>query len=94
MKINGLGLNQGLNLQSSKQQPKEGFAEFLLDKIKQVDAEQKHAEEMIQALAEGKDVSLADVALSISKADLDFRLLLRIRNKIIDAYNEIMRMQI
>ena len=94
MKISGLGLNQGIGLQATKQKNQEDFAEFLLEKIKQVDSEQKHAEEMIQALAEGKDVSLADVALSISKADLDFKLLLRIRNKIIDAYNEIMRMQI
>ncbi len=70
------------------------FEKFLLDKIKQVDNEQKKAEEMIQALAEGKDVSLADVALSISKADLDFKLLLRIRNKVLDAYHEVMRMQI
>jgi len=91
--------NMGFNLKSFEKlsdngAPKESFEKFFLDKIKEVDSEQKKAEEMVQALAEGKDVSLADVALSISKADLDFKLLLRIRNKILDAYQEVMRMQI
>ena len=70
------------------------FKDFLLEKIKEVDESQKKAEKAIQALAKGEDVDLAEVALTISKADLDFKLLLRIRNKVIEAYQEIMRMQI
>ncbi len=76
-----------------KKQDAPSFEKFLLDKIKEVDNSQKKAEEMIQALAEGKNVDLSQVALTIAKADLDFKLLLRIRNKILDAYQEIMRMQ-
>jgi flagellar hook-basal body complex protein FliE len=49
---------------------------------------------MLEALAKGEDIDFSEVALAISKADLNFKLLLRIRNKILEAYQEIMRMQI
>jgi flagellar hook-basal body complex protein FliE len=59
-----------------------------------VDDSQKKALAAIEALAKGEDVDISDVALSISKADTNFKLLLRIRNKVLEAYQEIMRMQI
>ena len=94
MKIyNSLNLN-GFNNIIPKKQNIPDFKDFLLEKIKEIDNSQKQAEKMIQALAKGEDVDLSQVALTISKADLDFKLLLRIRNKILDAYQEIMRMQI
>jgi flagellar hook-basal body complex protein FliE len=70
------------------------FKDFLMDKLKEVDDSQKKALAAIEALAKGEDVDISDVALSISKADTNFKLLLRIRNKVLEAYQEIMRMQI
>ncbi|MBZ4681102.1 flagellar hook-basal body complex protein FliE [Thermodesulfobacterium sp.] len=70
------------------------FKDFLMEKLKEVDDSQKKALAAIEALAKGEDVDISDVALSISKADTNFKLLLRIRNKVLEAYQEIMRMQI
>ncbi len=93
MKIYNSSILNDFNNIVQKKQNVPNFKDFLLEKIKEVDNSQKQAEKMIQALAEGKDVDLSQVALTIAKADLDFKLLLRIRNKILDAYQEIMRMQ-
>lgn len=70
------------------------FQEFLSEKIKEIDKNEKEALKAIESLAKGEDIDLSEVALKISKADANFKLLLRIRNKILEAYQEIMRMQI
>lgn len=70
------------------------FGRFLWEQLKEIDAKEKLAEEAIQALAKGEDIDLAEVAMKISQADNSMKLLLRIRNKILEAYQEIMRMQI
>ncbi|MCD6489369.1 MAG: flagellar hook-basal body complex protein FliE [Thermodesulfobacterium sp.] len=70
------------------------FKNLFFEKIKEIDTSQKEAQRMLEALAKGEDVDFTEVALAISKADLDFKLLLRVRNKILEAYQEIMRMQI
>lgn len=80
------------NLQSTQKKP--DFKTFLLEKIKEVDESQKKAHQILEALAKGEDIDLSDVAFTLSKADINFKLLLRIRNKILEAYQEIMRMQI
>lgn len=70
------------------------FLDLLAQKIREVDASQKEALSYVEALARGEEVDLSEVALTISKADLNLKLLLRIRNKVLEAYNEIMRLQI
>ncbi|MCS7198750.1 MAG: flagellar hook-basal body complex protein FliE [Caldimicrobium sp.] len=70
------------------------FGRLLWEQLKEVDAKEKLAEEAIQALARGEDIDPAEVAMKISQADNSMKLLLRVRNKILEAYQEIMRMQI
>jgi flagellar hook-basal body complex protein FliE len=82
------------NLQNKTLENKLDFKNFFLQKIKEIDNSQKEAQKMLEALAKGEDIDFSEVALAISKADLNFKLLLRIRNKILEAYQEIMRMQI
>uniref|UniRef100_A0A7V4JPT2 Flagellar hook-basal body complex protein FliE n=1 Tax=Thermodesulfobacterium geofontis TaxID=1295609 RepID=A0A7V4JPT2_9BACT len=97
MKINFNTNVQIKNLQQPQNKPLENkldFKNFFLEKIKEVDNSQKEAQKMLEALAKGEDIDFSEVALAISKADLNFKLLLRIRNKILEAYQEIMRMQI
>lgn len=70
------------------------FKELLLQKLKEIDESQKQALSYVEALAKGEEIDLSEVVLALSKADLNLRLLLRIRNKVLEAYNEIMRLQI
>jgi flagellar hook-basal body complex protein FliE len=59
----------------------------------EVDQEIKGANRKTEEFAVGKEYDLHEIMIASEKADLSFRLLLQIRNKLLDAYQEIMRMQ-
>lgn len=71
-----------------------GFGKILLESLKEIDKREKQAEAALESLAKGEDIDPAEVAMKISSADVSMKLLLRIRNKVLEAYQEIMRMQI
>lgn len=69
-----------------------GFGDVIKGAIEKVDALERDANNTIVNLLEGNaDVNESMVALQ--KADISMRLLLTVRNKVLDAYREIMRMQ-
>lgn len=70
------------------------FAETLKEAVGQVNELQKTADVKAQELATGKTDDVAGVMLASEKADIALRTMVQVRNKIIDAYQEIMRMQV
>ena len=70
------------------------FKELLNTAIKSVSDTQTGADEMISKLAAGQNIELHNVMLAAQKASLTLQLALQIKNKVTDAYSEIMRMQI
>jgi flagellar hook-basal body complex protein FliE len=52
------------------------------------------ADQAIQALATGQADDLHTVSLAVAQADLAFRMLLELRNRLTEAYQEVMRMQV
>lgn len=54
----------------------------------------QQAENSVRDLALGRTDSLHEVMLQVAQADLSFRLVLEIRNRLTEAYQEIMKMQI
>lgn len=62
--------------------------------IANVNRDQVMADQAIEQFALGKSGSLNDVVLATAKADLSLQLLVEIRNKLMDSYQEIMRMQV
>jgi flagellar hook-basal body complex protein FliE len=70
------------------------FADMVKDLVQQTDRQQIQAEQEVQKLVTGETDSIHDVVLTTSKADLAFRLMMEIRNRLIASYQEIMRMQI
>ncbi len=70
------------------------FSDLLFDKIAESNQSIKTSEESIKGLLVGKEKNLHGTILSIEKADISFRFLMQVRNKMLDAYKEIMRMQI
>ncbi|AEH45666.1 flagellar hook-basal body complex subunit FliE [Thermodesulfatator indicus DSM 15286] len=96
MKINGLGNPYGIKNVSNKTRPdsKGDFMDLLKKEISSVDAAQKVAAENLKAFATGENPDLTALTLSLTKADLSFRLLLQVRNKVLQAYEEVMRMQL
>jgi flagellar hook-basal body complex protein FliE len=55
---------------------------------------QAQADQAVQELALGKTDDLHRVLLAVSQADLSFRLILEIRNRLTDAFQEVTRMQV
>jgi len=70
------------------------FGDLLLDSIQEADRLQHSADAAIQGLATGKVENVAEVMTAVEKADLAFRTLMQVRNKLVDAYEELMRLRI
>ena len=50
---------------------------------------QQEADQAVESLATGGDVAPAEVLTAVQKADLAFRMMMQIRNKLVDAYTNI-----
>jgi len=70
------------------------FSTMLQSQIKEVNQLQNEADSSIEQLIVGRSRNLHETMIALEKADISFRLMMEVRNKIIDAYHEIMRMQV
>jgi flagellar hook-basal body complex protein FliE len=73
---------------------KSGFRELLEDFIEDVNKDQFDAKLAEEALVEGNVENIEELMYRIEKAELSLRLLVEIRNKALESYQEIMRMQV
>lgn len=94
--INLTGLETAPSVSSGDGAQKSGtdFSKFLSDALSQVDALQTKADTASLALATGQVQDLSEVMVALEKASLSLSLTVATRDKVIDAYNQIMRMQI
>lgn len=70
------------------------FKNMLLDSIKQVNTMQQDADHAVENLFTGGDVDPAEVLTAVQKADLAFRMMMQVRNKLTAAIQEIKGIQI
>jgi len=71
-----------------------GFKEMLTNSLASVNQTLQKADEASAAVATGKSENLHDAMVSFEKAETALKFLVQVRNKAIDAYQEIMRMQV
>jgi flagellar hook-basal body complex protein FliE len=72
-----------------------GFAELLQSSIEAVNRAQSTASEMAAALERGdKTASLPEVMIALQKASLSFQAMTEVRNRLVNAYQEVMNMPI
>jgi len=71
-----------------------GFGAILKDAISTVNELQKQSDQEIQKLMTGESQDLHTTVIAMQKADLSFQMMMQVRNKIVQAYQEIMRMQV
>jgi len=98
--INGLGIPQpparpaqpgGPTLEPSDGQQE--FGRLLLDSLNHADSAQQTAQaEIEKGLAEG-DITQVEIMTSMKKADMALRMMIQVRNKILDAYDEIKQLR-
>lgn len=70
------------------------FAEILKEAFDKVNQVQKNAERMASDFALGKISNIHEVIIEAEKATIALRLTTEVRNRIVEAYREIMRMQL
>ena len=75
-------------------QPAEGFADSITSALESVSAAEFSADAIAQDIATGGEASVQELMTSMTKAQLSVDLLVQVRNKAVEAYQEIMRMQI
>ena len=68
------------------------FQNTLSGLISDVDAQLKETDQLTQDFAMGKNNNIHEVMIASEKAGISLKFLLQIRNKLLDAYQEIMRM--
>jgi len=80
--------------ESAKEQGGASFGEVLREAITTVNDVQKQSDLAIQKLMTGETQDLHTTLIAVQKADLSFQMMMQVRNKIVQAYQEIMRMQV
>ncbi|MBN6887160.1 flagellar hook-basal body complex protein FliE [Cytobacillus horneckiae] len=70
------------------------FAEYLKNSIETVNDAQIKSDQMTEKLARGENVDLHDVMIASQKASVSVQLTMEVRNKAVEAYQEVMRMQV
>lgn len=70
------------------------FEELLRSTLGDANHLQAKAESSIQALATGKDIDPATVVNAVNQADLAVRTMIQIRNRLVEAFNELRQLQI
>jgi flagellar hook-basal body complex protein FliE len=70
------------------------FKNILLEALDQVNSMQQQADAAVEQLVTGGDVNPAEVLTTLQKADMSFKLMLQIRNKLVQAYQEVNNIRI
>jgi flagellar hook-basal body complex protein FliE len=71
-----------------------GFGSALMQSVDKLNALQQSADSQAQALATGRATDVSSVAMEVERASLALQLASQVRTKLVDAYQEIFRMQV
>ncbi len=95
--IGAIANNQAQQIQkpagNAQQENVNGAFKALEKYLSNVDQAQTQSDMSIQDLLAGKNEDIASVVAAVAKADISFKVLVGVRNKLIDAYKQTMNMQ-
>jgi flagellar hook-basal body complex protein FliE len=72
----------------------EGFSQIFKQKLDEVKAAQNHSDKLTNELVTGEVKDIHEVMIASQKASLSLQLTVQVRNKVVEAYQEVMRMQL
>ncbi|NOQ86563.1 MAG: flagellar hook-basal body complex protein FliE [Deltaproteobacteria bacterium] len=72
----------------------DSFGKLLKNSMEEVNQLQNEADRSIEQLVAGESKNLHETMIAMEKANISFRLMMEVRNKIIEAYQDVMRMQV
>lgn len=87
-------LKRTADSQGGQSSGKSEFLDLLEKGIKEINASSQEAEKASMDLASGKSSNVHETMLAVTKAELGFNMMVQMRNKVIEAYQEVMRMQV
>jgi len=93
MEVNKIGFNflkEGLSQKDKGEDLIESFKEF----VEWVNAQQLKSEALKEKVLKGEDIPLHEIVIASEKASVALNLLIEIRNKLVEAYKELLRMQL
>ncbi len=70
------------------------FKDLLLNSIQDVNSMQQQADKAVETLMTGGDAEPAEVLTAVQKADLAFRLMMQMRNKLMQVYQEVKEIRV
>ncbi len=86
--------DQAAQKKDQAEAPETGFADLLKNSIDTVNEAQQQASSLAKAFENGEtEVPLAEVMVSLQKASVSFQAMVQVRNKLVEAYKDIMNMQ-
>lgn len=85
-------INENIGAPSAHQG--KSFAQTLREAVDHVNQLQTDADTAMQRLATGETKNIPEVMIAAEKADIALKLMMQVRNKIIDAYHEVSKMQV
>lgn len=99
MAINGLRALGSIDprtayMGQAKPAPRGDFAQQLNSAIESVDAAQTRRDDLVASMVRGEAVEVHEIMTAAEEAHLSFNLMLEVRNKLLEGYQEIMRMQV
>ena len=72
---------------------KENFSDILKSALNSVNNAQSEADEAVKKVLSGESNDIHDTMIALQKADVSLKMMLEVRNKILEAYQEVMRTQ-
>ncbi len=72
----------------------DGAGKFFSELVSKVNDIQVQSDKSIQGLASGENKNLHEVMIAVEKASISFQFMTQVRNKALEAYQEVMRMQV
>ncbi|MPM80609.1 Flagellar hook-basal body complex protein FliE [bioreactor metagenome] len=87
-------INKNISEEQSIDDSKIKFGDVISQAINKVNGTQVEANNMVESLIKGEDVSMHDVMLSMQESQISMQLMLEVRNKLFEAYKELNGVQL
>ncbi len=84
----------GMNPAQAGGSTESSFKDFLLNSIQEVNAMQQEADMAVENMVTGGDATPGEVLTAVQKADIAFRMMIQVRNKMVQAFEEIKNMRV
>lgn len=92
--ISAAGISVLPNITQPQKSSTTDFSQMIGEGVSKLDSTLKVADEQIRAMAAGKEVAVHDVMISMEEARMNLMFMVEVRNRCVEAYQELMRMQL